>query len=123
MVYEVRTIVLNNEEMAMALNTYRRHHPDFLPLGKILDCEVRDEAELVAMVEAECAGVKKPVERKISNEALLEPMIQFCIENNIMLPKRGRKMMVFDGGQPALYVEMRTFIAGGFVAEEYEGEA
>ncbi|MBI3419163.1 MAG: hypothetical protein HY053_03415 [Proteobacteria bacterium] len=47
---------------------------------------------------------------------LLDPLIHFCIENNILLPRRGRKSVIFEDGLPALYVEMDSYVAGGFEA-------
>src|SRR6185295_5618547 len=106
MVSEVRTILLNEEEVVTALTSYRRLNPGFLPSGKITGCKARDEVEAIVVIAMQFGGIVKPMERTLSAEALLEPIIHFCIENNILLPRRGRKSVIFDDGRPALYVEM-----------------
>lgn len=118
MVLEVRKIILSPEELTMALNSYRRKDPGFLPGGRILRCEICHDEEIAVELEQEMELVE--IERnwrkafEISRKVALlpsrvtEPLIHFCIDYSIMLPRRGRKSTILSQGLPILFVELET---------------
>jgi hypothetical protein len=108
MAHEIRTIFLTKDELVVAFCSYRRQNPAFLPAGKIINCTVESDKVMVDMTGEALV--------LLDASKLVEPLVRFCIESNIMLPKQSRKTVVFVDGQAGLHIEMDTYTAGGFEA-------
>jgi len=111
MVMEFRKIILSKGELAMALNAYRRIAPNYLPMGKVVGCDVPNEQEVAIDLEVEWEPVEKAMmlkRIKLERPKLTDPLIHFCIEHHIMLPKAGKKSALLSQGMPALFVELET---------------
>jgi len=92
MVQEVRRIILDKEEMIAALEAHKRMKPDFMPEGKIEGFEIIDDSSLKLIVKD---GAQGGDERLFCDNAkLLQPLIRFCLENNIILPRQGQKSVL-----------------------------
>jgi hypothetical protein len=101
MASEYRLITLTHEELAIALASFRRTHPEFLPPGAMTAFLVTAEG-----LEVTLAGAEGTTERRtVSFEALTEPLITFCLDSNIKLPRAAEKHAVLSEGAMAL--EMR----------------
>ncbi len=121
MVLEVRKIMLSKGELAMALNAYRRLYPEYLPGGKITRCSVICNTEIAIEMEIERAHTELVISKlSLKPVKLTEPMIHFCIDNRIMLPRRGKKSGIIAKGLPALFVELETFPVLEFESVEFE---
>jgi len=83
----------------------------YLPKGKIVAFEILDVTSVMVTVATDDSpeGV-----RVILNESkLLKPLIRFCLENNIMLPRDGHKSVLLTENNVTLCValEVNTMIA------------
>jgi hypothetical protein len=112
MVLEVRKIILSKGELAMALNSYRRVSPDYLPDGKVIGCDVPNEQQVAVDLEIEQAHMQRVAAEitrvLLDRPKLTEPLIHFCIDNHIMLPRKGKKSALLSQGMPALFVELES---------------
>jgi hypothetical protein len=106
MASEVRQITLTTEELTAAIDGYRRMTPGFLPAGKIVDCKPAGDAGLTLTVETPVGTLTQATEVVIRGLDLLKPMIRFCIENNIVLPRAGRKSVRCADGALSLCVTL-----------------
>lgn len=87
MVQEYRKIMLSDEEVISAFEGYRRITPNFMPNGKILSCALSSEGTLQLSLQ----GAPSSDIATFTLTQALNPIIRFCIENNIILPKNGHK--------------------------------
>jgi hypothetical protein len=44
----------------------------------------------------------------VERARLTDPLIHFCIEHHIMLPRKGHKSALLTEGAPSLFVELET---------------
>jgi len=112
MVLEVRKIILSKGELAMALNAYRKISPNYLPMGKVVGCDVTNDQEVAIDLEVEWEQVEKAMmlkRIKLERPKLTDPLIHFCIDNRIMLPRQGKKSALLTGGLPMLFVELEIY--------------
>ncbi len=106
MVEEVRTIIFNDKELRKALNSYRRTKPDFLPPGTILFCKPEPPENLpLAGVEMKYGGVTHHLEFSVSKDDFMALLSNFCMENNITLPMRSKKIADFIESRAVLHVQ------------------
>jgi hypothetical protein len=104
MVQEMRRIVLNHEELKIALDSHRRMTADFLPEGLITSCNAVDGQNIKIAVQIPVGGSSRSVELTLVGDDLLEPLIRFCSENNIMLPRSGVKTVLIIKNQIVLSI-------------------
>ena len=98
---EYRLITLSNEELGVALASHRRVNPDFLPPGVMTVFLVTATG-----LEVTVAGADGATQRSsLDFAALAEPLITFCLDSNIKLPRAAEKRAVVSDG--ALALEMR----------------
>lgn len=93
MVQEVRRISLTADELLSAVESYRRMFQGFLPAGKIVRCTPSDDGVLTIALAVLCEGGPQQTTFDFKASALLKPVIRFCIENNIILPRDGNKSL------------------------------
>jgi hypothetical protein len=98
---EYRLITLSNEELAIALASHRRTNPEFLPPGAMTVFLVTATGLEVTIAGADGATQR----RSLDFGALTEPLITFCLDSNIKLPRAAEKRAVVSEG--ALALEMR----------------
>jgi len=110
MVQEIRQIMLTGDELILAIEAYRRVVPGFLPPGKITRCALTEGSVLAVSIETPCNDGVKTVTFLLKNFDILEPLIRFCIENNIPLPKDGRKTADIKGNAASLWVALNLSI-------------
>jgi hypothetical protein len=108
MVKEMRKIILSRDECIAALESYKRTNFEFLPVGKILKCELKAGSPVIVGIEIAGAITMKLTECTLEPPKLLEPLIRFCIEHNIVLPRNSRKSALTGDDQAVLYIQMST---------------
>lgn len=106
MVEEVRNIIPNHDELLDALDSYRRKTPDFLPSGRIVECKQGSPDTVGVRVEAD--GVMK--DHTLDLQDLLEPLIRFCLENNIKLPRKSKKTVKLKDKRITLHIHIEDSI-------------
>ncbi len=95
MVQEVRQVMLNVDEIVAAIHAYRKIAPDFLPEGKITDCKMLNTDSVNITIEIERDGFVRPAAFILKSTELLKPLVCFCLQKSIPLPKDGRKVALF----------------------------
>jgi len=108
MVKEMRKIIFSRDELIAALDAYRRNNFKFLPPGKIIGCEIKSGMPAVVSIETVFANKIKTAEFGLEPFKLLDPLIYYCIENNIVLPRNSRKSALLGDDQAVLYIQMNT---------------
>jgi len=105
---ERRQIMLSEPELLQAIQSYRRVHPDFLPDGELNELGVKPSADGgvhltidVSMVYGQMRQVLRiePVAKDI-----VELLVRCCLENNIPIPRAGRKSAGIVDGMLALII-------------------
>jgi hypothetical protein len=110
---ERRQILLSSEELAHALDAYRRVNTTFLPQGDVLkvavgpgaDKHIPGGVELTASIRMRYGGSEHEADFMIGGTELLELLIRFCLENNIPVPREGAKFAALIDGAVALRIE------------------
>jgi hypothetical protein len=106
MVQELRQVILGKEEFISALESHSRMNVSFLPKGKIVAFEILDMSTVMITVATDenAEGV-----RVIMKESkLLKPLIRFCLENNIMLPRDGHKSVLLTENNVTLCIALEV---------------
>ena len=105
MVQDLRNIVLSLDEVKSAFKCYQRVAPDYFPTEAIADCKVTEEA-VVVKLESIADSTLPPREHIFRGVEILKPLIRFCIENNIMLPRDGKKSVLLQDGKVILHIQL-----------------
>ena len=105
MVQEVRDIFLSMDEVKDAFSCYQRIAPDFLPRGAIISCQLVGESVSLT-VDMTYGGTTQRNDLVFKGIDVLKPLIRYCIENNIMLPRDGQKSLQYKGDKISLHVEL-----------------
>ncbi|MFY9288389.1 MAG: hypothetical protein WAO98_07785 [Alphaproteobacteria bacterium] len=108
MVQEFRRIMLDENELVGAMDGFRRLTPGFLPDGKIIKCVPTTESIESVKVTLEVTnetGVTQ-IEHTVKDVDVGKCLVRFCLENNIMLPKDGRKGVAVVGGYVSLCIAL-----------------
>lgn len=123
MVQEVRRVIFSTDELYSAIEGYRRMTPNFLPLGKIIGCSVEENAIRVTLRPP--GKTKQPVTTHIIKGAeAVKPLLRFCLENNIMMPKEGQKSLYVKDGAASLYIVLNVNLeVASFTPEDESTDA
>lgn len=108
MVEELRKIILTKEEIFAAIDSFRRANPDFLPNGDFVNCQAEKDGNITLIVKLAYGKKNQNMEFNFTLADLLGPIVQFCVENNIVLPRNSRKCVKMEGDKIALYIAMET---------------
>jgi hypothetical protein len=109
MVQEVRTIKFGMQELEKALNGYRRIHMGVLPAGRIAGMQPGENKGLNVTVETSHEAARH-VHVVLNEEDVSEALIRFCIENNVILPRRAAKELLYADGFAMLLIEMEMMV-------------
>ncbi len=110
MVQEVRRIMLTPEELVSAFESYRRMTPGFLPEGRIVSCIPLGDGAIKVLLKMPENTLPTKSEFVFKDMDAVNPLIRFCIENNIMLPRSGQKSLFIKDGTASLYVVLNLNI-------------
>jgi len=91
MVQELRRITLNKAELISSLESHRRMTPNFLPDGEIIDFDIIDHTSIMITVETDPSMREASV---VPDDKIVQALIRFCLENNIVLPREGHKSVL-----------------------------
>ncbi len=103
MVHEVRRIILTSDELLAAFDGYRRITPNFLPEGQIMNCAPEEGAVRVT-IRKMTSTQEYNTDIMVRGMDAVKPLIRFCLENNIMIPKDGQKSFYVKDGSASLYI-------------------
>ncbi len=109
MVQELRQIVLDKNELISALESHRGMTCGYMPTGKIIDLAIVDDTNSVNVTLASVSQGKE-ISVMLSDAMLLQPLIRFCIENNIMLPRQGSKKVCVTKEHVALRIILDGYV-------------
>ncbi len=107
--HEIRRIIFSKGELFSAFASYAKANPDFLPQGKLLHCapigRVGIESKVRAKVETIPNDPSKEIDVIFYGENVVEPLVHYCKENGIALPRAGRKTFIVVESETNLVVE------------------
>lgn len=102
MVQDVRDIALSLDEVLTAYRGFQRITPDFHNGEEIVRLHTAEEAVVLFVQKP---GTDEPPYKVVSKGIdVLKPMIRFCIENNIMLPRDGNKTILIEKDKIVLHI-------------------
>jgi len=119
MVQELRWIMLSKHEVVTALEAHNRMTPNFMPPGTITAWEDIDQTSIKVTMTT-VSGLKTLF---LGTDKLLQPLIRFCIENNIMLPLDGHKSVMVGNSNISLCIALEinaVFIDKSFPARLHQ---
>ena len=88
---EIRRIILDDEELISAINSYRRVRDDLLPPGSILSVAPGDDGGAAVQIEFKFGPNVRTDTFALTTPHLVEAMIRFCIETNVVVPRQGKR--------------------------------
>ena len=107
---EIRRIIFSKSELFSAFSAYAKKTPNFLPAGNLLYCvpigQIGAESKVRARVETIPGDPSKEIDVIFYGEDAVEPLIFFCLENGIVLPREGRKTFLVVEGEANLVIEL-----------------
>ncbi len=108
MVYEIRQIIFTTEELITAFQSFARKTPQFLPSGKLVSCTpiAGDESKIKVKVEATYGDSVNNIELSFKGGDVLQPLILFLIENNIVLPRDGKKAFTVVDNKAMITIDL-----------------
>ncbi|MCC6467331.1 MAG: hypothetical protein IT563_03330 [Alphaproteobacteria bacterium] len=98
MAREFHQIVFSLEEVMRAVTAYRRNHADFLPAGTIKR-HVLSGSKLTLSIELNYSGNRQILDFSLDATQLADPIVKFCAENNIAVPRADRRSMKFTNSE------------------------
>jgi hypothetical protein len=106
---EQRQIMLSEAEVLQALESYRRTRTDFLPNGDVTGLALKPpprdgSVHLVVSVVMVYGQTRHTISIEIAEADVVHLLIRFCLENNIPIPKIGRKSAGIIDGMLALVI-------------------
>jgi hypothetical protein len=105
MVQDIRNVILSLDEVHSAFVCYQRISPGFLPRDTIAGCRTGENA-VILTVDIAAGTTRQRGELTFKGIDVLKPLIRFCIENNIMLPRDGRKSIIIEPDRIMLHIEL-----------------
>jgi hypothetical protein len=105
---ERRQIMLSEPELLQAIQSYRRVHPDFLPHGELKELGLKPSADggvhLIIDVSMIYGQARQIIRIEPVATDIIELLIRCCLENNIPIPRAGRKSASIVDGMLALII-------------------
>jgi hypothetical protein len=107
LVREFRRIKPNRQELILALEAHNRMTLDFPPVGKILELiGLGDAIEIKMSVMSDDYDLVATMTRR--GNRLLIPIIRYCVENNVTLPRAGTKPIDIEEDGLSLCIAIDT---------------
>ena len=103
---ERREILLSEAELVDAIQSYRRMQTDVLPAGEIVAVEVQSADCIKVSILMEYGDCEQQADFVLSGARVIEVLIRFCIENNIPIPRCGKKSLQITAGELCLKIEL-----------------
>jgi hypothetical protein len=117
---ERRQIIFSEGEVLQAIESYRRTHTDFLPHGEVTGITLKPATGHVGVHLTISVGMiygqtRHAVSIEAAEVAIVELLIRCCLENNIPIPKIGRKSAGVIDGMLMLSIASTSEAADGSV--------
>ena len=103
---EMRIIVFSPEEVLEAIEGFDAHADKRLFRGKAIDCHVRKNPKVHAVLEVERAGGEEMDTVDLNASQLAAALISYCRERRIPLPRNAKKELDVIDDQLVLRLEV-----------------
>lgn len=110
---ERREIIFSLEEVESAVRSYARVTPRFLPVVEQIACSHDAAGRLTIAVRAAYGATVQEMKIEARPRDTAALLVRFCLENNIMLPRAGRKSVVAREDGLALLIEIEQATVPG----------
>lgn len=102
---EIRLVIFNDVEVAIALTEFRKRRREPLPSSLDVTVTIRDKPRIMVTLAIVPEGKKMPLEFKFEGEELAAALIMYCIDRKIPLPATGaEKTICLVGDSVALQI-------------------
>ena len=106
---ERRQIILSEKELLQAIRAYSRMRTDFLPHGEVIGFTLEPTARdggvhLTVDVGMIYGQTRQTISIQTAEADIIELLIRCCLENNIPIPKIGRKSAGIIDGMLTLFI-------------------
>ncbi|PCJ68498.1 MAG: hypothetical protein COA62_15190 [Rhodobiaceae bacterium] len=108
MAEELRYIMFSDEEFLFGIESYRRMNPDFLPNGHLDKWAAGKNGSLNFTMTLKGGSTKNVVSFTVEATQVTEILVRFCIENNIPIPRAGKKVVRTQDGKLALRISLNA---------------
>jgi len=105
-VQDIRKIIFTTAELMTAFESYGRTSPKFMPNGRVIACIPTEQDGIQITIAMRYGSSTHNVDFIYRGLDVLRPLILFCIENNIMLPRNGQKTFAIIDGRATVSVEL-----------------
>jgi hypothetical protein len=92
---EIREVILDQDELLQAIHSYTRTLPTKYPPGRVVASASRSTPEgllIEASINPPNCG-DQVITTQLTGDAPVEMLVRFCLENNIPVPRSGKKMV------------------------------
>lgn len=106
MPYEHRQIIFTPEELSEAIESHNRMSTPPAVHGDDFSCWI-DGDQVKAKSQVPDGEGTQDLVVELPKRFVLASLIRFCLENNIKLPKAGKKSFLFQGGRACVEIVLQ----------------
>ena len=103
---EIRQIILSKDEFIGAIKSYKRTSPAALPHGDVTSYTVDSKGTLQLDMKTYYGGGQQKIQISLDGKHVIQILVRFCIENNIMLPMKSNKTYKSINDEFVLMIEI-----------------
>ena len=106
MAIEMRRIFLSLRELVEATHSYLRANVEIIGAVHVTTVHLGKDGEMTVNFVRDTLPDSPPGDVELHGEHVVSLLVRFCHENNIPLPRHGRKSVVTNGNSLALQVKI-----------------
>lgn len=103
---ELRQILFNMDELLSAVIAYNRMAQEKVIYGDPIKCVIGKNGEISLESRIKHGDNWKEMEVVLGKKVINDSIIRFCIENNVMIPKAGKKSFGINRDELCLLIEL-----------------
>lgn len=101
---EHRQIFFTDDELLNAMAAHHRTLPNKVMQGEAEACIVGSGPKIAVTCRVQDGNVYRSQEAEVPLEFVLHSLIRYCLENNIVIPRAGRKTVEYCNGEICLQI-------------------
>ncbi|MEQ8333194.1 hypothetical protein [Nisaea sp.] len=105
---EIRTIIFSDAELTGAVDSFRRVRKDLLPPGAVHGVEAHEDGNILVTIEAKFGPNVRNDNYILEHKFVVEALVRFCIETNIVIPRAGSKKMRRSDTEWILEIQLKN---------------
>lgn len=105
---EIRTIILSDTELTGAVDAFRRVRKDLLPPGIVHGIVAEPDGNILVTIEMKFGPNIRNDSFILEQQYVVEALVRFCIENNVIIPRSGSKKMLRGDKEWILEIRLKS---------------